>query len=237
MTIQTLKSMFNPRSIAIIGRGQQENDPAALLEQNLINAGFKGPVLPVNPNRRAVAGVLAYRDVASLPETPELAISTLPLTESPALIGELGARGTRAVLLLSNERLNGWQAHAALRQALLAAAKPYRLRILGPDRLGMATPVNHLNATLSHTPLNPGAISVVTQSSTLLRAIIHWAQPRNIGFSHLVSLGDRVDVGFSELLDYLAQDHQTRAILLYLESIRDPVSSCRPPGWRRALNP
>ncbi|HYQ91843.1 MAG TPA: CoA-binding protein, partial [Candidatus Competibacteraceae bacterium] len=222
MTIQTLKSMFNPCSIAIIGRGHQEDDPAARLEHNLVDAGFQGPVLPINPNCHSVAGVLAYRDVASLPETPELAISTLPLAESPALIGELGARGTQAVLLLSDERLDGWQDHAALKQALLVAAKPHRLRILGPDRLGMAIPVNHINVTLSHTPLNPGAISVVAQSSTLLRAIINWAQPRQIGFSHLVSLGDRVDVGFSELLDYLAQEHQTGAILLYLESIRNP---------------
>src|SRR5512147_924365 len=194
MTIRTLKSMFSPRSIAIIGRGQQENDPAALLAQNLINAGFQGPVLPVNPDRHAVAGVLAYRDVARLPETPELAISTLPLAESPALIHELGARGTRAVLLLSNERLDSGQHPAALKHALLVAAKSHQLRILGPDRLGVAIPVNHLNATLSHTRLNPGSISVVTQSSTLLRAMIHWAQSRNLGFSHLVSLGDRVDV-------------------------------------------
>ncbi|HYQ91021.1 MAG TPA: CoA-binding protein [Candidatus Competibacteraceae bacterium] len=113
MTIRTLKSMFSPRSIAIIGRGHQEDDPAALLAQNLINAGFQGPVLPVNPDRHAVAGVLAYREVARLPETPELAISTLPLTESPALINELGVRGTRAVLLLSNERLDSWQHPAA----------------------------------------------------------------------------------------------------------------------------
>ena len=116
MTIRTLKSMFNPRSIAIIGRGHQDDDPAALLEHNLIDAGFKGPVLPVNPDRRAVAGVLAYRNVASLPETPELAISTLPLAEGPALIDALGARGTRAVLLLSHERLNGCQDDEALHE-------------------------------------------------------------------------------------------------------------------------
>jgi acetyltransferase len=222
MTICNLKSMFNPCSIAIIGRGNPKDKPAALLARNLVDAGFPGPVLPVNPDQHAVAGVLAYRDVASLPETPELAILTTPLAESPALISELGAKGTRAVLLLSHEWLNGWQDDAALKQTLLAAAKPHRLRLLGPDRLGMAIPVNNINATLSGTPLIRGSISVVTQSSTMLRAIIGWANPRNIGFSHLISLGARVDVGFSEMLDYLAQDGQTRAILLYLESVRDP---------------
>lgn len=154
MTIRTLKSMFNPGCIAILGRGRQNRDPAVLLERNLVDAEFKGPVLPVNPHRHAVSGVLAYRDVASLPETPELAILTTPLAESPALIHELGARGTRAVLLLGNERLHdGCPEDDALRQALLAAAAPCQLRILGPDRLGMAVPVNSINATLSQTPL------------------------------------------------------------------------------------
>ena len=166
--------------------------------------------------------MLAYQDLASLPELPELAILTTPLAASPALISELGARGIRAVLLLSKEQPDTCRDDAALQQALLAAAKPYRLRMLGPDRLGMAVPVNGINALLSRTPLIPGPISVVTQSSTMLRAIIHWAHLRNIGFSHLVSLGERIDVGFSDMLDYLAQDSQTHAILLYLESVRNP---------------
>jgi acetyltransferase len=222
MAIRTLKSMFNPRSIAIIGRGDQKDNPAALLARNLIDAGFPGPVLPVNPNQHAVAGVLAYRDVASLPETPELAILTTPLAESPTLISELGAKGTRAVLLISHERLAAGPDAATLKHALLAAAKPYRLRLLGPDRLGMAIPVNGINAMLSRFPLIPGPISVVTQSSTLLRALLSWSHLSPIGFSHLVSLGTRVDVAFSDLLDYLAQEPQTRAILLYLESVRNP---------------
>jgi acetyltransferase len=223
MTMRTLKSMFDPGSIALFGRDRQDRDPVALLVRHLIDAGFQGPVLPVDPHRHAVAGVLAYQDVARLPETPELAISTLPLAETPALIDALGARGTRAMLLLGNERLNdGDPADDALKQALRAAAQPHRLRILGPDRLGMAVPVHHLNATLSPTPLLPGSISVVTHSSTMMQVILQWAQVRHIGFSHLVSLGDRVDVDYSDLLDYLARDPQTQAILLYLERIRDP---------------
>ena len=223
MTIRILKLMFDPASIAIISRDRQDSALAVLLERNLLEGGFKGPVLPVNPHCHSVAGVLAYRKVASLPETPELAISTLPLAESPALIEELGARGTRAVMLLGNERLiEGCPKDDALRQALLTAAKLHRLRILGPDRFGMAVPVNHLNATLTQIPLLPGSISVVSQSSTIARTIMQWAHPRTIGFSHVVSLGDRVDVKYSDLLDYLARDPQTHTIFLYLENIYDP---------------
>lgn len=222
MTIRTLKSMFNPGSIAVFGQDRQDDTPAAWLVHNLIDAGFQGPVLPVNPYRHAVSGVLAYRDVASLPEPPELAILTTPLTEGPALIGELGAGGTRAILLIGDESPPTSQADAALQQRILTAAKPYRMRILGPDRLGMAIPIHHINATLSRTPLIRGSIGVVTQSSTMTHAIIHWGYLRNIGFSHLVSLGDRWDVEVSHLLDYLARDTRTRAILLYLESVRNP---------------
>ncbi len=223
MTIRALKYMFNPRSITIVGRGTQGNGADALLARNLINAGFQGPVLPVNPDRQAVAGLFAYRDVTSLPIIPELAILTTPLAESPALIGELGAKGSRAALLLSTEPPQACQdAGGALRQALLEAAKPYGLRLLGPDRLGMAIPASGINATLSHLPLRPGHLSLLTQSSSLMRAVMGWAANSMIGFSHLVSVGSRVDVRFSDLLDYLAQDHQTRAILMYAERIRDP---------------
>ena len=195
----------------------------AILERNLINTGFKGPVLPVNPNRSAVAGVFTYSDVASLPTIPELAILTTPLEKGPAFIRELGAKGTRAVLLLSREQLNTCEhAGTALKQTLLEAAKPYQLRLLGPDRLGMAIPINGINAILSHLPLLSGHLSLLTQSSSLMRAVMSWAASRAIGFSHLVSVGAEVDVDCSDMLDYLAQDSQTYAILMYLESVRHP---------------
>jgi acetyltransferase len=223
MTIRTLKSMFNPASITIIGQSNDDDGVDAILERNLINAGFKGPVLPINPNRSAVAGVFTYSNVASLPTIPELAILTIPLEAGPAFIRELGAKGTRAVLLLSREQLNAREnAGTALKQALLEAAKPYRLRLLGPDRLGMAIPINGINAILSHLPLLPGHLSLLTQSSSLMRAVMSWAASRTIGFSHLVSVGAEVDVDCSDMLDYLAQDSQTYAILMYLESVRHP---------------
>jgi acetyltransferase len=215
--------MLNPRSIAVIGQGTGDEDPAALLESNLFEAGFKGPVLLVNPNRDAGRGVAIYPDLASLPEAPDLAILTNPLQDCPALISELGARGTRAALVLSKEILITRHApDETLKQAILNAAKPYLLRIIGPDRLGIAIPGKGINATLSRTHLLPGHIGMLTQSSTIMRSIINWTQRRRIGFSYMVSLGARLDVDFSDMLDYLAQDSQTRSILMYLERVRNP---------------
>lgn len=223
MTIRNLGYMFKPRSIAVIGQGTKDESPDAILEMNLIEAGFKGPVMPVNPDRRAVSGVLTYKDVASLPEVPDLAIITRPLEECPALIGELGAKGTRAVSIVNQRLLRPQrEVDAVLAQAMLDAAKPYLLRILGPDRLGIAIPNQGINATLCHTHLLDGHIAVLSQSSAVMRAIINWTQRRNIGFSHLVSLGIRLDVDFADMLDYLAQEPHSRSILIYLERIMNP---------------
>jgi acetyltransferase len=224
MKISTLKYLFNPRSIAVLGREKTEGQDT-LLVRNLIDGGFAGAVLPVNPHRHTVAGVLAYPDVSCLPESPELAILTTPLEEGPALISALGAKGTRAVLLINDERLPAQpEAGATLKQALLDAASPHEIRILGPDRLGIAIPSHGINATLSRVALPPGPISLLTQSASLMRAVLAWASEHHhsLGFSHLVSLGAVVDVDCSDVLDYLAQDPKTRMILLYVERIHRP---------------
>ncbi len=223
MTIRNLGYMFKPRSIAVIGQGTRNDSPDAVLEMNLIEAGFKGPVMPVNPDRRAVSGVLTYKDVANLPEVPDLAIITRPLEECPALIGELGAKGTRAVLIVNQRFLRPQQeADTRLGQAMLDAAKPHLLRILGPDRLGIAIPGQGINATLCPARVLDGHIAVLSQSSAITRAMINWTQRRNIGFSHLVSMSSRLDVDFADMLDYLAQEPHSRSILVYLERIMNP---------------
>ena len=168
MTIRNLEYLFKPRSIAVVGRSQQAGSFDAAVQFNLIEGGFKGPVMPVNPDRQSVSGVLAYQNIASLPVVPELAILTTPLAEAPGLIGELGQRGTKAVLLLTREALQTHRdAQAArleqatpdqspdgsdtLKQKILEAAKPYLLRVIGPDHLGYAVPSASVNASLNPT--------------------------------------------------------------------------------------
>ncbi|MCB1769575.1 MAG: acetate--CoA ligase family protein, partial [Candidatus Competibacteraceae bacterium] len=238
MTIRNLEYLFKPRSIAVIGCGKQPDGPDATVEFNLIEGGFKGPVMPVNPDQRSIAGVLAYPDIASLPVTPDLAILTTPLDEAPALIDELGQRGTRAVLLLSREVLQDHRGTKAallsqdilrkypddgevLKQKILDAAKPYLLRIMGPDHLGYVAPSANVNASLSsHRPI-AGHIALLCQSAAVMRSVIDWATSRNIGFSHVISVGIRWDVDFGDLLDYLLRDYHTRAILMYMENTRN----------------
>lgn len=220
MTIRNLDSLFNPKSIALIGTGDAID---TLMIRNLFGAGFEGPVVPIMAGRQALAGVLTYPDIASLPLPPELAVITTPLAEVPALISRLGERGTRAAVVLGGQ----WQSQnederTALEQAILDAAKPYLLRVVGPNCIGLAVPSVGLNANLSTFRPNDGHVAFITNSGAVARAGLDWGIHLGIGFSHLISLGDAIDVDFADLLDYLANEARSLAILLYLENIRDP---------------
>jgi len=237
MTIRNLQYLFKPRSIAVVGRGKSAG-PDATLEFNLIEGGFKGPVMPVNPDHRSISGVLAYPDIASLPVTPDLAILTTPIDEAPDFIHELGERGTRAVLLLGRDVLQDHRGTKAallspelrskyadegesLKRRILAAAKPYLLRVMGPCNIGYAVLSAHLNASLSGVRPLRGHIALLCQSAAVMRSVIDWATSRNIGFSHVISVGLRWDVDFGDLLDYLLRDAGTRSILMYMENTRN----------------
>ena len=220
MTIRNLDALFKPRSIALIGGSRRDGSLGAVLARNLFKGGFEGPILPVHPRHESLEGVLAYPSVESLPLAPDLAILATPPKTVPQLIAELGARGTRAaVVITAGFGEGGDSGGAGLRQQLLEAAQPHLLRVVGPNCLGMMVPGLGINASFSHVAPPPGDLAFVTQSGAMVTAMLDWAAPRGIGFSKVVSLGDKADVDFGDLLDYLAMDAETRAILLYVESI------------------
>lgn len=221
MTTINLDRLFRPRSIAVLGASDREFSVGATVLKNVIAGGFVGRIMPVNPRHAVLAGLPTYADVASLPETPDLAIIGTPPATVPGLIDDLGRRGTKAAIVITS----GLGAVAAvgggtLRQAMLAAARPHMLRLLGPNCVGMLVPGIGLNASFAHTDALPGNIAFVSQSGALVTAVLDWAKTRQIGFSKFVSLGDAADIDFGDLLEYLASDPDTRSILLYIESIR-----------------
>jgi acetyltransferase len=167
--------------------------------------------------------VLAYRSVADLPVIPDLAVIASPPEDVPGLIADLGARGNRAVVVLSAgfDRA-GRTAGAAFRQGMLDAAKPYRLRIVGPACLGVMVPGLGLDATYAHARVSPGDLAFVSQSGSLMTTMLDWAVARGAGFSLVASLGDMADVDFGDLLDHLALDPLTRAVLLCIDHVAHP---------------
>jgi acetyltransferase len=220
MSIRNLDKMFAPRSIAVIGASDKPNSVGAALMTNLLQAGFAGPVLPVNPKAATVHGIKAYGDIASLPQAPDLAVIATPPDTVPPLIAELGRRGTRASVILTAGFAEGEAKVGKERAAeLLAAARPYLLRIVGPNCLGLAVPGIGVDATFAPAAILPGNIAFLTQSGAMATTVLDWALPRGIGFSAIVSMGDMADVDFGDLLDYFALDDATNAILIYAEAV------------------
>ena len=225
MTIRNLDRMFAPRSVALIGASAREGSIGQVVLKNLTGAGFAGRVMAVNPKAAAMNGSLGgvelVADVASLPEAPDLAVIATPAQTVPGLISELGAKGTRAAVVITAGFAELGEEGKALQMKILEAAKPTLMRIVGPNCLGVMVPGVGLNASFAHlTPLK-GDIAFVSQSGAIVTAVLDWATTRGIGFSHVVSFGGMSDVDFGDMLDFLAQDPKTRSILLYVESVRE----------------
>jgi acetyltransferase len=216
-----MQHLFNPQSVAVIGASEKPHSVGATVLRNLVEGGFKGAILPVNPKYQMLVNHQTYRSVASLPVTPDLAVICTPPETVPGIIGELGARGTKAAIVLTAGLGLIKDRHGnSLKQAMLDAANPYLLRILGPNCVGLLVPRIGLNASFAHTGALPGQIAFVSQSGALVTGVLDWAKSRGIGFSKFISLGDSADVDFGDVLDYLASDADTRAIMLYVEDVR-----------------
>ena len=221
MARNQLDALFKPRSVAVIGASERPGSIGATLMANLQGAGFRGPVYAVNPHHKQIAGQSAYPDVASLPEVPDLAVVCTPAAAVLGIIDALGARGAGAAVVISAGFREACAGGVDLQRAVRETAARHRLRLVGPNALGVLVPGSGLNASFAHRMPAPGRLAFVAQSGTILTAIIDWAAPRGIGFSHLLSLGDMADVSFGDVLDHLAGDPATRGILLYIEAIRD----------------
>ena len=216
MSIRNLDSLFDPTSIAVFGASLREGSVGSTAWRNLTQGTYTGAVYAVNPKMPELTGYTVVANAADLPAVPDLAVICTPANTVVGLITQLAALGTRAAVVLTAGMTR------EQKQAMLDAAKPQLLRILGPNCIGLLSPHIGLNASFSHTNAIPGELAFVSQSGALVTAMLDWSQGQRIGFSHFVSLGEHADVDFGDMLDYLASDAHTRAILLYAESIESP---------------
>ncbi|WP_323816238.1 bifunctional acetate--CoA ligase family protein/GNAT family N-acetyltransferase [Cellvibrio sp. NN19] len=222
MTVKSVEQLLKPHSIAVIGASNQPNRPGNAVMRNLLQGQFDGPIMPVTPHYKSVNGVLAYRSIDELPMVPDLAIICTRATRVPAIILQLGRKGTRNAIVIASGLDNLFTAQGTnLQEQMLAIAKEWGVRILGPDSLGIIIPELGLNASYAHINALPGKIAVVSQSSAVCVTLLDWARRRRIGFSQFISLGEGVDIDFDEILDYLGRDPKTSAILLYIDAIHD----------------
>ena len=214
-----LDVFFRPRSVAVIGATAREGSVGRTLLANLMAGSFSGPLWPVNAKHADVLGLKAYPNIRALPERPDLAVIVTPAATVPDLVGECAASGVRGAVVISAGFREAGDDGKALEAAILK--RKGSMRVVGPNCLGVMCPSSGLNATFAHGMALTGSVAFVSQSGALLTAILDYSFEEKIGFSAFVSLGSMLDVGWADLIDFLAEDTNTKSILLYMESIGD----------------
>jgi acetyltransferase len=218
MSIYRLDKVFSPRSVAVVGASPREKSPGRAVLKNLLRGGFAGEIRLVNPHYDAIEGVRAVKSYADLPTAPDLAVIGVPPPAVPSAITAAGAKGTAAAVIVTSGLGHG---PGSLAEASEKAARATGLRLIGPNCLGVLVPGVKLNASFAASMPRPGDLALISQSGAIATGLVQWASVRGIGFSAVVSIGDSIDVDFADLLDFFATDRPTRAILLYIESVKD----------------
>ena len=220
MSVRNLDHLFRPRSIALVGADTEPGTLGARLAENLIGHGFDGTIMPVGGDG-PVQGLRSYAGVDELPSAPDLALIATPADTVPEIIDALGRRGTRSAVVIPPGFAEIGPEGEALQQRMLDASKPYVLRVVGPNCLGLLSTEANVNASMIRTRPLAGSLAFAAQSGAVMSTVVDRATYRGVGFSHLVSVGDMADVDFGDLLDFWLADPKTRAILLHMEGVRD----------------
>jgi acetyltransferase len=221
---QPLDTIFAPKVVAVIGATENRGSVGRTVFQNLGRGGFEGTVYPVNPKRSSVLCVKAYPNIGSIPEKVDLAVITTPAASVPGLIKECAAAGVPGAIIISAGFKETGPAGAELEQQVLTEARKGKMRIVGPNCLGVMMPHIGLNATFASTIAKPGTVGFISQSGALCTAILDWSLRENVGFSSFVSIGSMLDVNWGDLIYYLGDDPHTKSIVIYMESIGDARS-------------
>lgn len=218
MSTYRLDKLIRPQSVAVIGASPRATSPGHAVLRNLKAAGFAGPIQLVNPHYDAIAGICAVKSFHALPQLPDLVVIATPPAAVPSLVATAGEAGSSAAVIITAGLGHG---RGSLAEACAQAARPTGLRLVGPNCLGVIAPHAKLNASFAASMPRGGDLALISQSGAIAAGLIEWAAVRSIGFSAVVSLGDQVDVDLGDLLDFFALDRHTRAILLYIELVKD----------------
>ncbi len=218
-----LDAIFAPKNVAVIGATENPGSVGRTIMWNLLTNPFGGTVFPVNPKRPSVMGVKSYPNIGAIPEPVDLAVIVTPAKTVPGIIQECVDVGIRGAIIISAGFKETGPEGAALEQEILKIARG-KMRIIGPNCLGVMSPLNGLNATFAGAMARPGNVGFISQSGALLTSVLDWSFSENVGFSAFVSIGSMLDVNWGDLISYLGDDPNTTSIVIYMESIGDARS-------------
>ncbi len=216
-----LTSLFEPKTVAVIGASERENSVGSVIFRNILDSGYKGRLYPINPKHESIHGIATYKSIEDIGARVELAvIATKPKTV-PEIVEQCGRSGIRNIIIISAGFSESGHTGAALERKTMEIARSYGVRVLGPNCLGIIRPEIGLNATFARVTASVGNLALVSQSGAICSAVLDWAASNKVGFSSVISLGSTADVDFGEILDYLVYDNRSHYILLYIEGIRN----------------
>jgi acetyltransferase len=218
MSTYQLNRLFAARSVAVVGGSPREKSTGHAVLKNVRRAGFAGQVSLVNPFHEEIERIRAVKSYDQLGEAPDLAVIAVPPPAVPDVVAAAGAKGTAVAIVLTAGLGHG---PGSLADQSEIAARKTGMRLIGPNCLGVQIPKIKLNASFAASMPRPGDLALISQSGAIAAGLVEWASVRGIGFSAVVSIGDSVDVDLADLLDWFAMDRGTRAILLYIESIKE----------------
>ena len=213
-----MQAFFAPKSIALYGASERHGSVGRAVANNILAGGFNGDITFINPKHRHVFGRPAFDSLGAAGTKPDLALVATPPATAASILHDIAKSGCRAAIIITagfNRIKPGFE------EETIALANKLGIRIIGPNVVGILLPGLKLNASFAHLQPHAGHLALVSQSGAILTTILDWAAPRGIGFSALLSIGNSVDIGMADLVDYLADDPQTEAILLYMEAIQD----------------
>jgi len=214
-----LDCFFKPESVAVIGASEKEGSFGSILVQNLVRGGFPGSIFPVNRKYQQIHGLTAHAALTDLPAPADLAIIAIPIKDVPEIIKKCGQAGIRAAIIVSTGGREIGPQGQEIEDAIQEAAAKAGVRYLGPNSMGLLCPPARLNASLAlHMP-PAGSLAFISQSGALCRSVLGWSTPKNIGFSHFISVGSMTDLDFGDLIDFLGNEEKARAIILYMEGL------------------
>ena len=216
----SLQALFRPNRLAVIGASGKPGKLGFTIFKNILDAGFGGPVIPVNPKGETILGVPSVKSVREIPSGTDLAVVIIPAPSVPGMILELGERKVRAAIVITGGFAESGPEGARLQEEVKQNALRCGIRVVGPNCQGVNYPHEGLCASW---PLitQKGAMAIASQSGTVGAALIDWAAEEKLGFSAFVSMGNRIDVDEADLIDFFASDPNTKVITLYIEGVKD----------------
>jgi acetyl-CoA synthetase (ADP-forming) len=223
--VENLRRLFDPRGVAVIGASKNPGKLGYHVMKSLTEGGFKGSVFPINPGETELFGAKAYPSLAGVPHGVDLAVVVLPAQAVPEIIQQCSAKGVRGIVLITAgfKEIEAEQG-AQLQEEITRLANEAGIPIIGPNTFGMVNLHQDLNA--SFTPefsrVRKGGVSLISQSGGMAHMLAFLALEQNVGFSKIIGVGNRCNVGFAELLEYLVGDETTRVIAMYMEGVDDP---------------